>query len=127
MNLPPDVVLFCGGPSPERGISLNSARCVFDHLSGDGIGVHPVYVDLEKRMYLLEPRQLYSNTPADFDFKLGAVSRSRLTESGLAKLLRGRIAFPAIHGAFGEDGGVQSLLEGMGVPFVGSDRRETAL
>ena len=31
------------------------------------------------------------------------------------------VVFPALHGEFGEDGTVQRLLEGRGVPFVGSD------
>ena len=31
------------------------------------------------------------------------------------------VAFPALHGRFGEDGGVQSLLEQAGIPYVGSD------
>lgn len=29
--------------------------------------------------------------------------------------------FIALHGEFGEDGGVQALLEGMGIPYTGSD------
>jgi hypothetical protein len=29
------VALVCGGPSPERGISLNSARSLLDHLGAD--------------------------------------------------------------------------------------------
>jgi D-alanine-D-alanine ligase-like ATP-grasp enzyme len=48
------VRVICGGPSAERGISLNSARSVTDHL--------------------------YSNTPSDFDFKrvlLGGITAER--------------------------------------------------
>ena len=35
-------------------------------------------------------------------------------------LKRVDIAFPAMHGAYGEDGGIQSFLEKSGIPFVGS-------
>jgi len=35
--------------------------------------------------------------------------------------------FIALHGEFGEDGGVQALLEGRGMPYVGSDSRASAL
>lgn len=31
------------------------------------------------------------------------------------------VAFLALHGAFGEDGAIQDLLDGFGVPFTGSD------
>ena len=33
------------------------------------------------------------------------------------------VVFPALHGRFGEDGGVQELLEAAGLPYVGSDPR----
>ena len=36
-------------------------------------------------------------------------------------LLGADVAFPALHGPFGEDGSVQGLLEWLDVPYVGSD------
>ena len=30
------------------------------------------------------------------------------------------VVFPALHGAFGEDGGIQTLLDDAGIPYVGS-------
>jgi D-alanine-D-alanine ligase len=36
-------------------------------------------------------------------------------------LLGADVVFPALHGAFGEDGSVQGLLEWLDVPYVGSD------
>ncbi|MGN6254051.1 MAG: D-alanine--D-alanine ligase family protein, partial [Solirubrobacterales bacterium] len=36
-------------------------------------------------------------------------------------LLGADAAFPALHGAFGEDGSIQGLLEWLDVPYVGSD------
>jgi D-alanine-D-alanine ligase len=38
-----------------------------------------------------------------------------------AGLLGSDVAFPALHGPFGEDGSVQGLLEWLDVPYVGSD------
>jgi D-alanine-D-alanine ligase len=38
-----------------------------------------------------------------------------------AALLDADAVFPALHGAFGEDGSVQGLLEQLDVPYVGSD------
>ena len=35
------IAVLCGGPSQERGISLNSARSVIDHLTDDNIAVTP--------------------------------------------------------------------------------------
>ena len=65
------VSLICGGPSLERGISLNSARSLLDHLQSETIEVVPFYLDYKKNAYAISKAQLYSNTPSDFDFKLG--------------------------------------------------------
>lgn len=115
------VALLVGGPSEERGISLNSGRSVADHLEGDGVTVDPiVYFDRRSRPYRIDRKMLYSNTPDDFDFKLSLLARP-LDEAALAATLRSAdVVFPAMHGRFGEDGEVQRLLERVGVPYVGS-------
>ncbi len=114
------IALICGGPSPERGISLNSARSVMDHLSNDNITIIPLYVDYVRQFYLLSTGQLYSNTPADFDFKLQQTAEL-LSASALLEVLRAvDLVFPLIHGSFGEDGELQSFLEEHAIPFIGN-------
>lgn len=104
------LAVLCGGPSPERGISLNSACSVCDHLEGNDIEIVPVYFDLQAKPYLLSRGQLYSNTPSDFDFKLHT-SAEPLSEASFQALLRSvDLTFPVMHGKFGEDGGIQSIL-----------------
>src|SRR5690348_15726928 len=115
------LALLLGGPSEERGISLNSARSVADHLTGDLVRLtEVVFFDRQLRPYSISPALLYSNTPSDFDFRLAhdgqPLSDDELTE----RLRRADVAFSVIHGAFGEDGTVQRLLERAGVPYVGS-------
>ncbi len=115
-----DVAIICGGPSPERGISLNSARSLSDHLEEDLFNIVPFYVDQEKNFYKISRAQLYSNTPSDFDFKLSKTSERLDHLTFVHALQQTDIVFPAMHGAFGEDGGIQSLLEEHNIPFVGS-------
>ncbi|XP_058214710.1 uncharacterized protein LOC131326118 isoform X2 [Rhododendron vialii] len=116
------VGLVCGGPSAERGISLNSARSVLDHIQGDNLHVSCYYIDSNLNAYAISSAQLYSNTPADFDFKLESLAEGFETLSDFAEHLAGSvdIVFPVIHGRFGEDGGIQELLEKSNVPFVGT-------
>src|SRR5205823_8138057 len=42
-------------------------------------------------------------------------------------LLDADVAFPVLHGPFGEDGSVQGVLEVLGVPYVGSGVAASAL
>ncbi|MFM2414736.1 MAG: D-alanine--D-alanine ligase [Candidatus Parcubacteria bacterium] len=117
------VAVLCGGPSLERGISLNSARSVLDHLASTSCEIVPIYFDQKKVAYHISGSQLYSNTPSDFDFKLQKTAK-RLSERQLITILKGvDIVFPAMHGPFGEDGQIQSFLEKHNIPFVGSPSR----
>ena len=114
------IALLTGGPSLERGISLNSARSVLDHLSSDAIEIVPIFFDQKKRAYKISKAELYSNNPSDFDFKL-AQKFSPLSQKSLVKLLKSvDIVFTVMHGAFGEDGQIQAFLEKNNIPFVGS-------
>lgn len=112
--------LICGGPSLERGISLNSARSAMDHLESEEVEIVPIYFDSKRKPYKISKAQLYSNTPSDFDFKLHQTA-TPLTEKTLVDLLKTTdIIFPVMHGPFGEDGEIQTFLEKHGLPFVGS-------
>jgi D-alanine--D-alanine ligase len=115
------IAIICGGPSLERGISLNSARSVLDHLPNEKIIVIPLFVDQNCQFYSIASAQMYSNTPADFDFKLEKIAK-QLDKSCLLQLLRSvNLVFPVIHGAFGEDGELQKMLEEWEIPFIGHD------
>jgi len=117
------IALLCGGPSLERGISLNSARSILDHLGSQGVEIVPIYFNEHKKAYKISTAQLYSNTPSDFDFKL-AQDGKELTESALVRTLKSVTAvFPCMHGAYGEDGEIQSFLEKHNIPYLGSSSK----
>lgn len=127
-SIPPPVrvALLCGGPSRERGISLNSARSVLDHLDGDGYRVEPFYLSPEGAWFRLDGALLYANNPGDFDYRLDP-ARDALDNAALAAGLKAcDVGFSCIHGRFGEDGGVQALFESVGLPFAGSSSTAAA-
>ncbi|MBU1178092.1 hypothetical protein KJ903_02630 [Patescibacteria group bacterium] len=114
------VAIICGGITDERGISLNSARSLYDNLDQDKYELSLFYFNPKLEAYEITPGEVYSNTPLDFDYKLKhggqALSGKELGE----RLKKIDLVFPAIHGLFGEDGQLQSLLEEYGVKYVGS-------
>jgi len=113
------IALLCGGPSAERGISLNSARSLLDHLGEEIFDLRAFYITPQKEWYLLPLSALYSNTPADFDFKLQDMGTHLSPAQIIEQLRHVDLVFPAIHGAYGEDGELQEFLEQNHIPFVG--------
>lgn len=109
------IAIICGGPSLERGVSLNSARSAMDHLLSQGVQIYVMYVSRELKFFHIENAQLYSNTPSDFDFKL-----QNQLDNPVKFLSDVDIVLPVIHGKYGEDGQLQKFLEENSIPFIGS-------
>jgi D-alanine-D-alanine ligase len=100
------VAVLSGGRSSEHDVSLRSGASVSRGLEAAGHEVVAVTIERDGRWLRDgEPLQL---TPA-------------------AGLLDAGAVFPALHGAFGEDGSVQGLLELLDVPYVGSDVLASAI
>lgn len=118
------LIIICGGPSQERGISLNSARSLYDNLDHDRYFLSLIYFNPELEAFSIDETQIYSNTPMDFDYLLHLKEgrRKKLSPNALRKKIReADIIFPAIHGTFGEDGKLQKLLESAGAKrYIGS-------
>lgn len=114
-----NIAIICGGAGAERGISINSARSMLDHLASDSIKITPFYFDVFMNVYVLSTHQLYSNTPSDFDFKLKDSAQKISQDEFIARLKKHDLVFPLIHGLFGEDGQLQELLEKNRIPYIG--------
>ncbi|KKS82930.1 MAG: D-alanine-D-alanine ligase [Candidatus Wolfebacteria bacterium GW2011_GWC1_43_10] len=92
------VAVLCGGPSSEYEVSLNSGRNVFKFI--DRKKFLPTLVILQK----------------DFSLRIG--SQTLPFPSGLRRF---DVVFNALHGQFGEDGVLQSILDLIRIPYTGSD------
>ncbi len=114
------ITIICGGPSAERGISLNSARSLFDNLDKNRYQATLIYFNPKLEAYKISETQIYSNTPLDFDYKLKNEKNALSKEELASELQSADLVFPAIHGTFGEDGQLQTLLEDLNVKYVGS-------
>ena len=84
--------VLMGGPSSERAISLKSGHAVYEALRKAGLSV--VAIDIA----------------TDSQTQASRVIRSHRIDC----------AFIALHGRFGEDGQIQEVLEGLGLPYTGS-------
>lgn len=118
-------ILF-GGRSSEHEVSLLSAEEVVKHLDEQKYEIVPIGITREgfwissgmETFQLLRARQpLVSNAvllpePA----RRGIVS---LRAGSRTRLIPIDIFFPVLHGAYGEDGAIQGLLELADIPYVG--------
>lgn len=97
------VAVLYGGPGSEREVSIKSGQTVIRELPTSHSTVIPVEIS-PKKEWLHEGKKI---TPAE-----------------LAKLVD--VAFIALHGQYGEDGGVQRELEAVHLPYTGSDAGASA-
>ncbi len=93
------VAVLAGGRSSEHEVSLSSGRAVRDGLVAAGQEV--LWVEISRAGEWHCEGELLSPTPG-------------------RGLLGADVAFPVLHGPFGEDGTVQGMLETLDVPYVGS-------
>ncbi len=110
------VALFFGGRSAEHEVSCVSAVSALEALEAKGNDVVAVGIDREGRFHLADPtlRPLVAEGP---DVQL-RVPAGDLAGDGIE--IRFDVAFPVLHGPFGEDGTIQGLFEMAEVPYVGS-------
>lgn len=127
------VAVLFGGRSGEHEVSLVSARSVIGALDPERFEVIPVGITREGAwivgtdpMRALEEESFAETRPAailaDPTYSGLSQIRSRQNERAgqLSMLSRVDVAFPVLHGTFGEDGTVQGLLELADVAYVGA-------
>jgi len=129
------IVILYGGKSGEHEVSLLSAASIARHI--DRGAFSPVFVGIAKDgAWHLQPAEpLGAALAGTGPLPLLAGPRVlAIPSGGLAVEKDGRIeklgcdaVFPALHGAFGEDGTVQGFLEVSGLPYVGAPVLGSAL
>lgn len=108
-----------GGRSVEHGVSVNSARNIFEFI--DKNKFEPVLIGIDKkgRWFLTESvsKDITSGKP------LAVVLNPTAPEFFLtneATKFSVDIIFPVLHGTDGEDGSVQGMMKALNLPLVGT-------
>jgi D-alanine-D-alanine ligase len=127
------VAVVFGGRSAEHAISCVSAGSVIAALDPDRYDVVRVGITPDGRWVLADPDQRLAITAGELPEVSDGTAVSLVGDPagrGLAVLEPGSaigpaltevdVVFPVLHGAYGEDGTIQGLLEMSGLPYVGS-------
>ncbi len=131
---PKRVLVLFGGRSSEHQVSCLSARSVLAALDRDRYDVVAVGITRDGRWVLTDgtidtPAGQALPSVADDAPETVALVRGR-KGARLVKLREDDtyvdlgavdVAFPILHGPYGEDGTVQGMLASVGVPYVGAD------
>jgi D-alanine-D-alanine ligase len=117
------VAIICGGRSSEHEISCSSAGGVLSAI--DRSAFEPVLIGISKsgKWFLLaqdHPLSIDGTTLPTVPETGTAVTLSVDGFSAAGANLNIDIAFPVLHGPYGEDGTIQGLFEMADIPYVGS-------
>ena len=129
---PRKVLLLCGGPSAEYVVSLTSARCAAHALDRHRYQLRVACVT-DDGSWIVPDENWSSDTPPSrvekfFDLldmpelcPRGYMTR-RAAGEAITRILAWRpdIVLPIMHGAYGEDGRLQGMLDFLNIPYVGS-------
>ena len=130
------VAIVFGGRSSEHAISCVSAGSLLGALDADQYEVVPVGITREGRWVLagsdpgqfaINGRRLPEITAASGDAVVLAADPTatelivRDPADGVSSLVGVDVVFPVLHGAYGEDGTIQGMLEMAGIPYVGAN------
>lgn len=121
-----DLAVIGGGPSSEHDVSIRSATEVFRALDRSRYRAWPVYWSRDGRFHVPEEP---AAPGAEQPFAAREDDPGLLPGAGVCRLLElgVRCVFPALHGAFGEDGRLQGMLDLHGIAYVGSGPAASAV
>jgi D-alanine-D-alanine ligase len=124
------VALVFGGKSPEHEISLLSAKNIYEAMDREKF--EPILIGISQQGTWF----LYTS-PQVFNFKKIEDSNKELNTTPITLISKNEapqiynlkdhsyqpieIAFPVLHGTFGEDGCIQGFFKLLNLPFVGCD------
>ncbi len=127
-----NIALVVGGISSERKVSLASGRAILKALRENGHNVKvidPKYGDSEVQENVIFKDLVSKEYPTYEEMqKLLKASKRKVIECVNSKLFDNvDIVFIGLHGKYGEDGRIQTLLELRGVKYTGSDILSSAI
>ena len=121
------VAVIFGGQSSEHDVSCVSAANVIDGLREDKYDIYRIGITKEGKWLFVED----TDSIRDGSWVEGTVTAVISPDHGKkgiwkvtgndVEVIPIDVAFPVLHGKFGEDGTIQGLFELAGIPYVGCD------
>jgi D-alanine-D-alanine ligase len=113
------VAILYGGKSVEHGVSINSARNIFEFLDKNKFEPIPIGIDKNGQWFLTTEVSKEIQDGKPLGIQLNPASPEFIVlEDGTR--FRADIIFPVLHGTDGEDGSIQGMIKALNIPMVGT-------
>ncbi len=121
-----NIAVLYGGCSSEHDISVISASTIISNISQEKYNVIPLHITKDGEWLLYDGMIDDIKNIQWTKFGTKTVISPDKKDGGLLRIVGEKVktvhidvVFPVLHGAYGEDGCVQGLLELSGIPYVG--------
>jgi D-alanine-D-alanine ligase len=128
------VAVLFGGRSGEHEVSCASAASILTYLDRQRYSVAAVLIGRAGHWTWTSEVPSFASPAAALEWIQRDMSAAPESGSVVSSILRAvdgftecDVVFPALHGPYGEDGTLQALLDGFGIPFVGNGVAASAL
>lgn len=119
------IAVIFGGQSSEHEVSCMSVVNVLDNLDKEKYEIHMIGITKEGHWLYVDDIEKIKNK-SWYDLAVTAAISPDRKKPGIWKIdgdkheiIRLDVAFPVLHGRYGEDGTIQGLFELAGIPYVG--------
>jgi D-alanine-D-alanine ligase len=132
-----NIGVFFGGKNPEHDVSIITGQLIISGLLKLGYQVTPIYIDiagvwytgnaLKNLKFFTSHSSLQGLNRLQIDLEASQGKLVLRKKGFFSETLTIDVAFPALHGQYGEDGTIQGLFEMIDVPYVGCGVAASAL
>jgi len=130
-----NILILCGGQSVEHEISLVSAQNIISAIDQNLYNIIIIGISKQGEWQMFSKENFFLGIDAK-NIKLPqskeTVALTCINEQGyLINSKKNKIpihiAFPIIHGSYGEDGSIQGMLRMMNIPYIGCNHTSSAI
>jgi D-alanine-D-alanine ligase len=113
------VAILYGGRSVEHGVSVNSAKNIFEYIDKDKVEPVPIGISKTGKWFLTKTvdKEIETGEPLGITLDPAKPGFMLLASDNRFKV---DIIFPVLHGTDGEDGSIQGLIKALDIPMVGT-------
>lgn len=109
------IAVIFGGMSTEHDVSIVSGASVLNNLNKEKYEIYPIYIDSSGKWYkyvgsIEELSKLHVGDQ---------INKIETLDNPLEYIKKCDVAFPVLHGLYGEDGTIQGLFELLKIRYVG--------